>query len=77
MHEKVLWILKRAGNENNYFKKRKNWSCACILCVIICYKYLTDKKYRKVRDHCHDTGDCRDAAHSIFNLKYSVPRKFL
>ena len=39
-------------------------------------QYLKDKKYRKVRDHCHDTGECRLAAHSICNLKYGVPKKF-
>ena len=39
-------------------------------------KYLKDKKYRKVRDHCHYTGEYRGAAHSICNLKYSVPKIF-
>ena len=32
-------------------------------------KYLKDKKYRKVRDPCQSTGECRGAAHSICNLK--------
>ena len=38
-------------------------------------EYLKDKKYCKVRDHCHYTGEYRDAANSICNLKYRVPKK--
>ena len=38
-------------------------------------KYLKVKKYRKVRDHCHYTAEYGGAAHSICNLKYTVPKK--
>ena len=38
-------------------------------------KYLKDKKYYKVWDQFHYTGIYRGAAHSICNLKYSVPKK--
>ena len=34
------------------------------------------KKHCKVRDHCHYTEKFRGAAHNIYNLKYSVPKKF-
>ena len=40
-------------------------------------KYLKDKKYHTVRDHCQYTGKYRGTLHSICNLKYSVPEKFL
>ena len=34
-----------------------------------------DKKYCKTRDYCHYTEKYRDATHSIYNLKYSVPKE--
>ena len=33
------------------------------------------KKYRKVTDHCHYTGEYRGAVYSLGNLKYSVRKK--
>ena len=37
--------------------------------------YVKDKKYCRARGHCHYTGKYRGAAHSICNLKYSLPKK--
>ena len=33
-------------------------------------EYLKDKKYRKVRDHCHYAGKYRGAAHYLFRKKH-------
>ena len=48
----------------------------CYICKEkIANKYLKDKKYCKVRGHCHYAGKYRGAAHSICNSKYSAPKK--
>ena len=38
-------------------------------------KYLKDKKYRKVKNHCHYTREYRGGAHNICFLNYGVPKK--
>ena len=38
-------------------------------------RYLKDKKYHKVRDHCQYAGEYRGAMHSKCNLKYSIPKR--
>ena len=38
-------------------------------------EYIKYKKYHKVGDHCHYTGQYRSAAYSICNLKYSIPKE--
>ena len=45
------------------------------ICYICEKQFSTDKKYCKVRDHCHYTGKCRGAAHSICNLRCKIPRE--
>ena len=37
-------------------------------------KYVKDKKYSKVRDHCHYTWEYRGTSYNISNLKYRVPK---
>ena len=49
----------------------------------ICYTYkekfenkcLEDKKYCKVRGHCHYIGEYKTSAYSIYNFKHSVSKK--
>ena len=43
--------------------------------VIFENKYEKDKKYCKVKELCHYTGEYRGAAHSISNFKNSVSKK--
>ena len=35
------------------------------------------KLFQKVRDHCHYKGKFREAAHSICNLRYKIPKEIL
>ena len=49
---------------------------------IVCYVCKTgfsiddhNKKYHKVRDHCHYTGKYRGTAHNIGNLRYKIPKE--
>ena len=57
--------------ENKSYEKQKF--------LYICKKgFSTDddnKKYHKVRDHCHYTGKYRGAAHSICNLRYKTSKE--
>ena len=39
------------------------------------HKYTNGKNYGKVKDYWHYTGKYRGAAHSICNLKYSIPKE--
>ena len=45
----------------------------CCICIEkIENKYVKDKSYRKVTDHCHYTEEHRVSVHNICNLKYNV-----
>ena len=56
-------------------KKMHNEQKVCYICK---KRFSTDdnnKKYHKVKDHCHYTGKYRGAAHDICNLKYKIPKE--
>ena len=41
------------------------------------HKYTNDKNYRQIKDHCYYTNKHRGAAHTICNLKCSIPKEIL
>ena len=56
-------------------EKKHNKQGVCRICK---KRFSTDdnnKKYHKVRDHCHYTGKYRSAAHDICNLRYKTPKE--
>ena len=72
--EKEMILL--TYKENKSYEKQN-------FCYICKKRFSTDndngialnKKYHKVRDHCHSAGKFRGAAHSIFNLRYKTPKE--
>ena len=56
-------------------EKKHNKQEVCHICK---KRFSTDdnnKKYHKVRGHCHYTGKYRSAAHNICNLRYKIPKE--
>ena len=76
---KIIYYEKKdikplTQEENNRYNEQE-------ICYICEEKFCMDKddkdqiNRKKVKDHCHYTGDFRGAAHSICNLKYKVPKE--
>ena len=87
LYGKFLQGFTRACQKNNYEEKEtipltdeesKSYNKKQKVCYICKKGFSTDsdnKKYHKVRDHCHYTGKYRGAAHSICNLRYKTPKE--
>ena len=87
MYEKLLPSLKRECKKIiNYEKKEMillakkeqkmhNKQKVCHICKKRFSADDNNKKYHKVRDHCHYTGKYRGAAHDICNLRYKIPKE--
>ena len=58
------------NEEKESYENEKN----CYICE---KEFNIDKKYSKVRDHCHFTGKHRGTAHNICNLRYKYQKRFL
>ena len=66
--EEMIPLTKR--EEKNHNKQK-----VCHICRKEFNTDDSDKKYHKVRDHCHYTGKYRSAAHDICNLRYKIPKE--
>ena len=69
-YEKKEMIPSTKKEEKKHNKKK--------VCYIYKKRFTADdnnKKYHKVRDHCHYTGKYRSAAHDICNLRYKRPKE--
>ena len=56
-------------------EEKKHKQDVCYICRKEFNADDRDKKYHKVRDHCHYTGKYRGAAHDICNLRYKIPKE--
>ena len=64
-------MIQLTKKEEKKYKKQE-------VCYICKKGFSTDdsnKKYHKVRDHFHYTGEYRGAAHDICNLRYKIPKQ--
>ena len=58
--------------------KESKLYCKHKVCCICKNRFSTDdynKRYHKVKDHCHYTGKYRGPAHNICNLRYKTPKE--
>ena len=65
-------VIPLTDEENKSYEKQN-------VCYICKKEYNTDddgnKKYLKVRDHCHYSGKFRGAAHIIHNFRHKTPKE--
>ena len=64
-------VMPLTYEEKKSYKKQK----VCYICKKGRSTDGDNKKYHKVRDHCHYGGKYRGAAHNICNLKYKMPKE--
>ena len=56
-------------------EKRYNKQEVCYICKKGFSTNDSNKKYRKLRDHCHYSGKYKGAAHDICNLRQKIPKE--
>ena len=56
-------------------KNMHNQQKVCYICEKIFSTDDSNKKYHKVKDHCHYNGKYRGSTHDICNLRYKIAKK--
>ena len=69
-YEKKEMILL-IDEKTEFYEKQK----LCYICKKDFSTDKNDKKYHKVRDHCHYTGKFRGAVHDICNLGFKIQKE--
>ena len=69
-YEKKEMIPLTKKEEKNHNKQK-----FCHICRKEFNTNDSDKKYPKIRDHCHYNGKYRGAANDICNLRYKIPKE--
>ena len=67
--EKEMILLTKKEEKNHNEQK------VCHICTKEFNTDDSDKKYHKVKDHCHYTGKYRGAAHDTYNLRYKTSKE--
>ena len=63
-------IIPLSEEENKFYEEQD----VCHICRKKFNSDEKDKKYRKVKDHCHYTGKFGGAVHNNCNLRYKIPK---
>ena len=66
--KEMIQLTKEEKNSHNMQK-------VCHICKKVFSTDHNNKKYHKVKDHCHYTGKYTGAAHDIFTLRYKIPKE--
>ena len=64
-------MIPLTDEETEFYEIQK----VCYICKKEFSTDKNDKEYHKVRDHCHDIGKFRGAAHNICSLRYKIPKE--
>ena len=64
-------MLPLANEERILYRQQK----VCYICKKGFSANDDNKKYQKIRDHCHSTAKYRGAAHDICNLRHKTQKE--